>query len=416
MNSPLSLSLKNEKFVFRRLEDLRVTGRRVFVRADFNVPLVPSQASPTGMSVADDARIRGALPTIQWLSDAGARVVLASHLGRPSGRDERSLSMEPVGISLSEHLRKDVVFSGECDLTQVRHLVNGLKGGGMLLLENLRYWAGEEENSPDFSRQLSLFTDVYINDAFGSVHRLHASTVGLPALVSEKGIGRLVEQELIAFSAALSNPARPFLLIIGGAKLSDKLPVIEHLIESVDACCIGGAMAYTFLAAQGHRTGKSPVDRANIGLVRRVMERAERRGVAIYLPQDHVMALDLKGEGPLEISSAADISDDFLAFDIGPHTVEQWSNVIAEAKSIIWNGPLGVFEQERFAKGTLAIAQAVAEGNAFKIVGGGDSLAAIRKSGYESLMSHCSTGGGAMLKLLSGASLPALKVLNEAHP
>jgi phosphoglycerate kinase len=394
----------------RSLDELDVAGKRVFVRVDFNVPL----DKKTG-AVKDDARIRAALPTIRHLIGKKAKTILASHLGRPDGKVVPAMSLVNVGERLSQLLDQDVLFADDCVGDGVRKLVSEMKEGQVVLLENLRFHAEEEKNDEEFGRKLAQQAEVYVDDAFGTVHRAHASTVGMVKHVPQKGAGYLVTAELKFLSPLLSGAKKPYLALLGGAKVSDKIKVIEQLMARVDALLIGGAMAYTFLAAMGIGTGSSRVEKDKIDLARRLLDKAERSKVQILLPHDHVVAQEPKGGVPTKIVGDP-IPDGFLGLDIGPKTVEAYKQRIATAATVFWNGPMGMFETPEYAAGTKAIAEALAQATsrgAMTVVGGGDSAAAVAEMGLADRVTHVSTGGGASLEFLEGRELPGLKALEE---
>jgi phosphoglycerate kinase len=376
------------------VRDLDLAGKRVFIRVDFNVPLANS-----GKEITSDKRIKASIPTIQYAIDHGAAVILASHLGRPKGKPNPEMSLAPAAVRLSELMKRPVAMAPDCVGPQVQAMLP--KAGEILLLENLRFHAEEEKNDPEFSRQLAALCDVYVNDAFGSAHRAHASTVGMIQFVKVTGAGLLMEKELEYLGKATRNPARPCIAILGGAKVSDKIEVIENLIKIVDRLLIGGAMAYTFLRARGEGTGKSLVEEDKIDLAKSLMSNA---GDKLMLPVDHVTSA---GE------TCDQIPDEAAAYDIGPKTIEAYEKVIAGAKTIIWNGPMGVFEKPPFDKGTVALAKAVAASGAVSVVGGGDSEKAIKAAGVSDKISHVSTGGGASLEFLAGIELPGVAALER---
>jgi len=389
----------------RTLDDLGdVSGRRVFVRVDFNVPLV-------GRSVADDARIGATLPTLEELLDRGASLVLGSHLGRPKGTVVDDLRLEPVAARLAQLLGRPVVA-----LAEVAPAV--LPEDPIVLLENLRFDLGEEANDPSFAGRLAELADIYVDDAFGAAHRAHASVSALPELMLASGrsavAGRLLQREVDVLGRLLHDPARPFVAILGGAKVSDKLATIEALVERVDALLIGGAMAFTLIAAGGGSIGASLVESDRFDDVRSARTRARERGVAIELPLDVVAAEEISADAPTKVVPADAVPDGWKGLDVGPETVASFARSIAGAKTILWNGPMGVFELEPFAAGTNAIARAVAGADAFSVVGGGDSLLAIRKAGLEDGFDHLSTGGGASLEFLEGRALPGITILEES--
>jgi len=381
------------------IRDLDLQGKRVFIRVDFNVPLAPG-----GQEITSDKRIRASLPTIQYALENGAGVVLASHLGRPKGKPNPEMSLKPVAVRLAEVLGKPVAMAPDCVGTAVEAMLP--KPGEILLLENLRFHAEEEKNDPTFSRQLAQLCDVYVNDAFGSAHRAHASTVGMIMYVNQAAAGLLMDKEIEYLTKATRNPARPCVAILGGAKVSDKIEVIQNLMKVVDRLMIGGAMAYTFLRARGEGTGKSLVEDDKIELAGQLLREA---GDKLMLPVDHVIAAELKAGVANEVADR--VPDGMMGLDIGPRTVEAFSAVISGAKTIIWNGPMGVFETPPFDRGTVALAKAVAESGAISVVGGGDSEKAIKSAGVANKISHISTGGGASLEFLAGIELPGVAAL-----
>jgi phosphoglycerate kinase len=391
----------------KSISDLDISGRRVLIRVDFNVPL-----TPTGQ-VSDDTRIRESLPTIMLALERGARVVLASHLGRPKGKPDKQYTLEPVAARLAELIGDDVALTDEPVGDGARKVVNDLRAGAVALLENLRFTPAEEANDEGFARALASYADVYVNDAFGTAHRAHASTVGIVKFVSERGMGLLMEREVRFLGRLLGDVERPFVAIIGGAKVSDKLGVLENLLDRVDQILVGGAMANTFLKAKGGKMGRSLVEEDKLALARSFLKAAELRGVDILLPRDAVAAAGIKAESGKVVPAGA-IPEDLAGLDIGPETARGFADAIARAKTVFWNGPMGVFESSPFAAGTLAVAKAVAGlSGALTVVGGGDSVAAVQRSGLADKITHISTGGGASLEFLEGKKLPGLAALDK---
>jgi phosphoglycerate kinase len=388
------------------VSELPIEGKRVFIRVDFNVPLTPARG------VADDSRIRASLPTIRQCIERGARVVLASHLGRPKGPTP-SLSLEPVGARLAELLGREVLLTDEPVGDGARKVVQDLRDGGVALLENLRFHAGEEANDDAFARQLAAYADVYVNDAFGTAHRAHASTVGMIQHVhGGKGAGLLMEKEIQFLGRLLGDVDRPYLAVVGGAKVSDKIAVLENLLERVDAFLIGGAMANTFLKARGVDVGRSRVEEDKLSVARDFLKAAQAAKVEVLLPVDVVAAEGLDGASGVVAKSDA-IPAELMALDIGPETAAGFADRIARAKTVFWNGPMGVFEKKPFAQGTIAVARAVAACKGLTVVGGGDSVAAVNEAGVAVKISHISTGGGASLEFIEGKTLPGIKALEE---
>ena len=390
----------------RALEDVPITGKRVFIRADLNVPL-------DGGAISDSTRIDEALPAIKWVIANGGRPIVASHLGRPKGKRKPELSLRPIGDYLADVLHVKVILAGDCVGDEVVAQTRALGPHQVLLLENLRFHQEEEGNVPDFARQLAALCDVYVNDAFGTAHRAHASTAGIARFVKDKAIGPLMQKEIQALSPLLASPARPFVVVLGGAKVSDKIGVIRNQLPRCDALLIGGAMAYTFLAARGVEIGASYVAKDEIGVEQEVFTEAEKRHVDIVLPVDHVIAEEIAPGVKSRTTSGPAIDAGWKGVDIGPATVRRFGDKIAHAKTIFWNGPLGVFEHEPFDRGTVAVATEIARSGAFSVVGGGDSVAAVTKSGLAEEISHISTGGGAALEFLEGGELPGLKALED---
>jgi phosphoglycerate kinase len=391
------------------IRDLNLTGKRVFVRADFNVPLENEK-------VAEDTRIRATLPTLKLAIERGGRLVVASHLGRPKGKPDPKYSLAPVAARLKELLGRPVIFASDCVGQEALSRSQALKDGDLLLLENLRFHAEEEKNDEQFSRQLaSLCDNVFVNDAFGAAHRAHASVVGITKFVDQAAAGLLMEQELSYLGKALTDPERPFLAILGGAKVSDKIEVIENLMKIANAMLIGGAMAYTFFRAKKFTTGKSLVEEDKTSLALTLLGEARERSFRIVLPVDHVLARSPE-DTQTQIAGVEATPADWMGLDIGPKTIELFGGEIAAAKTIVWNGPLGMFEKPAFANGTLAIARAVADATtagATSIVGGGDSVAAVEQAGVAKKISHISTGGGASLEFLAGQKLPGVEALTS---
>jgi phosphoglycerate kinase len=387
------------------ISDIDLAGRRVFMRVDFNVPI------HDGM-ITEDARIQAALPSIRYVIEHRGRLILASHLGRPKGKPDLQYSLQPVAKRLSELLGRPVGFAPDCVGAAVEAMARALQDGEVLLLENLRFHSEEEKNDPVFSKQLSALCDVYINDAFGTAHRAHASTAGITAFVRPAAAGFLMQKELECLGHALTRAARPYVAIVGGSKVSDKIELIENFLGLANQILIGGAMAYTFLRAKGISTGKSLVEADKVDRAKDLMVRAEAKGVSLELPVDHVVAASLNSTDS-SVVSVRDTPADQMGLDIGPETVAHYSKIIAASRTIVWNGPMGVFENPMFSKGTFAIARAVAESSAFSIIGGGDSAAAVAQSGMESRITHISTGGGASLEFLSGQKLPGVEALTD---
>ena len=390
----------------KTVEDIAVNGKKVLVRCDFNVPLDGNG------NITDENRIVGALPTIKYLVENGAKVILCSHMGRPKGEFNMKYSLAPVAKRLSEKLGQEVKLAADVIGDSAKALVADIKEGEVILLENVRFHAEEEKNDADFAKALASFADIYVNDAFGTAHRAHATTAGvadyLPAVS-----GYLIKKEIDFMGKALSNPDRPFVAILGGAKVKDKIGVINNLLEKVDAIVIGGGMAYTFTKALGGNIGKSLLDTERLDYCKEILAKAEEKGVKILLPVDNVVADDFSNSANIQIVDANNIPDDYEGMDIGPKTIELFKETILAAKTVVWNGPMGVFEMPNFAKGTIAVAQMVADAEATTIIGGGDSAAAVEQLGFADKMSHISTGGGASLEFLEGLELPGIACLQD---
>ncbi len=392
------------------IKDLDLRGKRVFIRVDFNVPLKDGV-------VTDDTRIRETLPTLKLAIEKGGRLVLASHLGRPKGGPEPKYSLKPAAKKLEELLGKPVAFAGDCVGTEAEAKSKALKDGDVLVLENVRFHPEEEKNDEAFSKQLASLCDgVFVCDAFGSAHRAHASVVGITKFVKQAAAGLLMEKEIAYIGKAISDPARPFIAILGGAKVSDKIEVVENLMKIADAMLIGGGMAYTFLKAQGLPIGKSLVEADKIDLAKKILADAKQKNFKFLLPSDHVIAPEFKPDAPAITVDVSATPGDQMGLDIGPKTIAAYKAEIAKSKTIVWNGPMGVFEMPAFAKGTLEIAKAVAAATtagAISIIGGGDSVAAVHQSGVAKQISHISTGGGASLEYLGGRKLPGVEALTN---
>jgi phosphoglycerate kinase len=392
------------------IRDLKMAGQRVFIRVDFNVPL-------DGARVTDDTRIRETLPTLRLAIEQGARVVLASHLGRPKGKVDPKYSLAPVAARLRELLGKPVEFASDCVGADAVAKSKALRDGEVLLLENVRFHPEEEANDPEFSKQLAELCDgIFVCDAFGSAHRAHASVVGITKFVRQSAAGLLMEKELAYLGKAISNPERPFVAILGGAKVSDKIEVVQNLMQLADSMLIGGAMAYTFLKSRGLPVGKSLVENDKVDLARDLLDETHSRKFHLLLPVDHVLAQS-PDSTVTKITDIAHTPNDWMGLDVGPKTIELFAAEISKARTIVWNGPLGMFERPAFAQGTLAMARAVAAATAagaISIIGGGDSVAAVEQSGLADKVSHISTGGGASLEFLAGEKLPGVEALTDA--
>ncbi len=396
--------------MIKSIDDLELKGKRVFVRVDFNVPL------DADGSITDDTRINAALPTIRKLSESGAKVVLASHLGRPKGEKVPSMSLAPVAPALAQRIGLPVLFLDDCVGDKIEDAVNSLVPGQIALLENLRFYKGETDNDPAFAQSLAKLADVYINDAFGTAHRAHASTYGVAELIPDRAAGYLIQKELEFLGQKTEVPERPFIVILGGAKVSDKITVIDRLLDKADTIIIGGGMAYTFALANGKTVGDSLCEPDKVGLARDAMKKAEEKGVEFLLPVDYLVTNSLdfgnKTLGETQVVEG-DIPDGWEGVDAGPQTTLLYAEEVSRAKTVLWNGPMGVFEIEASSKGTFAVAKAVAEGDALSIIGGGDSVKAIKQSGYSDQVTFMSTGGGASLEFLEGKELPGVAVLDQ---
>jgi 3-phosphoglycerate kinase len=386
------------------IKDIKeLVGKRVFVRCDFNVPL-------DGDKITDDTRIVEALPTIKYLVNAGAKVVLSSHLGRPKGEKKSEFSLAPVAKNLTMHLEEEVLLANDCIGSETQELISKMKNGQVLLLENVRFYKEETSNDIEFSKQLSLNADIYVNDAFGSAHRAHASTEGITKFLPAYA-GFLIEKELEYFGKALDNPKRPLIAIIGGAKVSSKITVLKSMLEKVDALLIGGGMSYTFFKAQGYNVGNSICEEEYIDTAKEILEYAKSNNIPLHFAEDILLADKFGEDANTKVVSFDQIPDGWEGLDIGPKTIEKFIDIILSAGTVIWNGPVGVFEIDKFAQGTNAIAKALADSSAITIIGGGDSAAAIKKVGLKSKIDHISTGGGASLELLEGKVLPGIAAL-----
>lgn len=392
----------------KTIEDIDVKGKKCLVRCDFNVPLKDGK-------ITDENRLVGAMPTIKYLVDHGAKVILCSHLGKPKGEAKPELSLAPVAKRLSEMLGKEVVFAADDNVVgeNAKKAVSEMKDGDVVLLENTRYRAEETKNEENFSKELASLAEIFVNDAFGTAHRAHCSTVGAGQFLQERVCGYLIQKEIDFLGSAVENPERPFLAILGGAKVSSKLGVINNLLDKVDTLIIGGGMGYTFLKAWGHEIGTSLVEEDKIDYAKDMMAKAEEKGVKLLLPIDIVYASEFAEDAEPHITEGRDIPAGNMGLDIGPKTRELFAEVVKASKTIVWNGPMGVFEFENFAKGTKAIAETMAEADATTIIGGGDSAAAVNQMGFGDKMSHISTGGGASLEFLEGKELPGIAALDN---
>ncbi|WP_409227910.1 phosphoglycerate kinase [Gudongella sp. SC589] len=392
----------------KTLKDMDVKGKKVLVRVDYNVPM-----NSEGV-ITDDIRIRSSLPTVEYLLENGAAVILMSHLGRPKGEPKEEFSMLPVANKLSQLLKKEVVFADDDRVVsdKVREMAKGLNPGDVMLLQNTRFRKEEEKNEDSFAKELASLADLYVNDAFGTSHRAHASNVGVSKYLPS-ALGYLVEKEVSIMGKALEDPERPFVAILGGAKVSDKIGVIENLLSKVNAIIIGGGMAFTFLRAKGYEVGTSLLEEDKVQLAKQLMEKAKANGVAMVLPVDVVVAGEFKNDTSFRTVLADGIPSDMMGLDIGSESIELFESVIKEAKTVVWNGPMGVFEMDNFNKGTYAVAKALVQSGAVTIVGGGDSASAVEKAGLADKITHVSTGGGASLELLEGKVLPGIDAISE---
>jgi len=390
------------------IRDIDFQGKRVFCRVDFNVPLDEHN------QVTDDTRVKASMPTIRHIVNNGGRLILASHLGRPKSGPEPKFSLASVAPCLAQYLGKPVKMAPDCIGPDVSHMVAQMKDGDVILLENVRFHAGETKNDPEFAEALAENADIYVNNAFGTAHRAHASTVGVTHYLQPAAAGFLLEKEIKYLGQALAYPDHPFVAVIGGAKVSDKIAVIENLLDKVDTLIIGGGMAYTFLRAMGRPIGRSLVEEDRIELAKELLQKAAAKDVTLLLPQDHVVAAEFSADAEHKICSDANFPADWMALDIGPATIATYTGALKNARMVVWNGPMGVFEFDAFARGTMAVARTLAESRARSIVGGGDSVAAVIKAGVESKMTHISTGGGASLEFLEGKELPGLAALTDA--
>ena len=389
------------------LKDLDSKGKRVFLRVDFNVPLDDSG------SIRDDTRIKAALPTINFLLEQGAKLIVASHLGRPKGKFVPELSLKPVAKRLSELISREVTLAPDVIGDEVNTLKRKLEEGQVLVLENVRFYNEETANDEDFARKLAQEVDYYVNDAFGACHRAHASVVAITRFVEKSAAGFLVQKEVDYLSKVVHSPQKPFVAVLGGAKVSDKIPVIESLLTKADSILVGGAMAYTFFKAQGNDVGRSLVEEDKIELAASILSKTKEKSIKFYLPSDHIIAAQADAEAEPQTVDSFPIPSDMMALDIGPKTIEDYAEIISGAKTVFWNGPMGVFEIDQFSRGTTKIAEAVANSGALSIIGGGDSVAAVYKAGVADKISHISTGGGASLEFVANETLPGIEALRE---
>ncbi|WMJ80636.1 phosphoglycerate kinase [Clostridium sp. MB40-C1] len=392
----------------KSVEDINVKGKKVLVRCDFNVPLKDGV-------ITDENRLVGAMPTIKYLIENGAKVILCSHLGKPKGEAKPELSLQPVAKRLSEMLGKEVLFAADDNVVgdNAKKAVAEMKDGDVILLQNTRYRKEETKNEENFSKELASLADVFVNDAFGTAHRAHCSTVGVTEFVEESACGYLIEKELQFLGDAVEAPVRPFVAILGGAKVSDKINVINNLLEKVDTLIIGGGMAYTFLKSQGYSIGKSLVEEDKVEYAKEMIDKAKQKGVNLLLPIDNVVGAEFDAGTEPVTTEDQNIPEGYMGLDIGTKTAKSYADAVRNAKTVVWNGPMGVFEFSNFAKGTIAVAEAMAEADATTIIGGGDSAAAVNQLGFGDKMSHISTGGGASLEFLEGKELPGIVALSD---
>ena len=396
------------KFNKKTIEDIQVKGKKVLVRCDFNVPLKDGV-------ITDINRLEGAMPTINYLVEHGAKVILCSHLGKPNGEPKPELSLAPVAKRLSEMLGEVVIFAADPNVVsdKVKSAVSEMENGDILLLENTRYRKEETKNSENFSKELASLADIFVNDAFGSAHRAHCSTVGVTQFIETSVCGYLIQKELKFLGEAVDSPVRPFVAILGGAKVSDKIDVIHNLLEKVDTLVIGGGMAYTFLKAGGYSIGSSLVEEDKVEYAKDMMQKAESKGIKFLIPVDHIIADKFSADAEPVVTQDQNIKDGYMGLDIGPKTCEMYKGAISTAKTIVWNGPMGVFEFKNFANGTIAVAEAMSKVDGTTVIGGGDSAAAVNQLGFGDKMTHISTGGGASLEFLEGKLLPGIEALTD---
>ena len=391
----------------KSIKDINIKGKKVLIRVDFNCPM-----NKDG-SVSDDNRIRAALPTIEYAVSQDAKVILVSHLGRPDGKKDPKYSLQTVGEKLAELMKKDVIFVDDCIGAGVWAVLETMKPGDVALLENVRFYKEEEANDRNFAQQLAKLCDVYISDAFGTVHRAHASTAGIAEFVKEKGAGLLLQKEIENLGAVLNHPKKPFVAILGGAKVSDKIAIVENFSKNSDVMIIGGAMAYTFLKAKGFNVGDSLVENDKIELAKKIISRFETKGLRLLLPVDHIIAAEIKDGVEWKVTNDENIPAGMKGVDIGPKTIKLFKDALQDAAMVVWNGPMGVFETKPFNNGTVEIARMLAESKAHTVVGGGDSASAVKKAGVMDKITHVSTGGGASMEFLEGIKLPGIAALEE---